>query len=377
MGSESQLGIVLSGGGSRAAFQVGVLKAIVEMKLPIRGSIISGLSAGAINAAFLGSQIHQPDQATLRLEQLWSSLSTDQVFSTRIFDLLKTGFKLIWDLSFGGIHHHTSTRALLKTEALRTLLQKHVNIEDLRRNIEAGEVAALTMAATDYSNGESVSFFDTKNLIQPWNRERRRAQVAEIHIEHVMASSAIPILFPPIAIGDRFFGDGCLRNASPLSSAIHLGSRKLIIVGVRKQSEAMKRLPDFQMPAFGRILSVLLNAILLDTTDFDVERMSRINETLQLLSKEQKSQTKLRPIDFVWITPSKDIGLMAKQNVHQLPFTLRYLLRGLGSKSESSEIASYLLFESDFCKRLIELGYSDAWARKSELESFFEKSDES
>jgi NTE family protein len=206
-----------------------------------------------------------------------------------------------------------------------------------------------------------------------WSRERRRSQFTEIQIEHIMASAAIPILFAPVAIADRFYGDGCLRNASPLSSAIHLGSRRLLIVGVRKQSESMKRLPDYQMPAFGRILSVLLNAILLDTTDFDVERLSRINQTLALISEGQKEKTHLREIDYVWITPSKDIGLMAKQSLSQLPFALRYLLRGLGSKSESSEIASYLLFESEFCKRLIELGYSDALARKSELESLFDK----
>lgn len=369
-----RLGLVLSGGGSRAAYQVGVVRALSELGYTFESSIISGFSAGAINAAYLACEVHDFQRATKNLERFWKELTPDKVFYTDIRRLLKSGIRLIWDLSFGGIHRHTSVRSLLDTAPLNELLTRHISLENLRKNISSGKLHALSMSATDYTNGESVSFFECREDVPIWNRKRRRAQVTSISVEHIMASAALPILFPPVAVGDRFYGDGCLRNAAPLSSAIHLGADRLLIVGVRKQSESLDRLPPNQFPSLGRILSVILNAILLDTTDFDVERLIRINHTLQWIPQETRKQVSLKPIEFVWITPSKDIGLLAKQYVGQLPLSIRYLLRGLGSKSEFSEIASYLLFDSGFCSRLIELGYQDTMNQKAEISKLFHSS---
>lgn len=354
-----KLGLVLSGGGARAAYQVGVLKALLEKRPDIQFHIVTGFSAGAINASFVASECQDMPKMLERLERLWGNIRPEDVFRTDPFAFLKNGLRLIWDLSFGGLHRHTGVRSLLDTDPLRRLLKKHSNYESLGHNIENDVLDAFAVSATDYGSAESVCFYQSKTLTSPWVRKRRRAEPVNFGVEHIMASSAIPVLFPSIQIGDRFYGDGCLRNAAPLSPAIHLGADRLLIVGVRRQREATDFLPKIGRPGLGRVFGVVLNAILLDTTDMDVERMARINQTISLLSEEEREKTKLRNVDFSWITPSVDLGELAKDFTNRLPAIIRYLLRGLGTKDEFSEIASYLLFDKDFCRSLIDLGYQD------------------
>jgi len=365
----AKLGLVLSGGGSRAAYQAGVLKGLVEIKPDIKIPILTGLSAGAINVGFLASEAASMHNAAHKLCELWSQLRTEQVFRTDFASLMKTGLRLILDLSFGGIYRHTSSNSLLRTDPLEKLLEEVIRFDNIPKNLELGHIDAVSVAATDYGNTESVSFFSARDLSRmPWTRKRRRSESLELHVEHIMASSSLPILFPPIKVGDSYFGDGVLRNAAPLSPAVHLGATKLLIVGVRKQRELIERVRLTKEPALGRIMSVVMNAILLDTADMDVERLQRINQTLSLLSPEGQAKSQLHPIDFVWITPSEDLGEIAKAHIYKLPRILRYLLRGTGSKSEYSEISSYLLFEPEFCTKLIELGYKDCLNRRPDIE---------
>jgi len=367
--SAAKLGLVLSGGGSRAAYQAGVLKGLVEIKPDIKIPILTGLSAGAINVAFLAGEAASMPRAIHRLCKLWSELRTDQVFRSDFATLMMTGIRLIMDLSLGGIYRHTASSSLLKTDPLERLLSEVIQFENIPKNLELGNIEAVSVAATDYGNTESVSFFSSRDhSAMPWTRKRRRSESVNLGVEHIMASSALPILFPPIRVRDSYFGDGVLRNTTPLSPAVHLGAEKLLIVGVRRQRESIERVRLEKEPALGRIMSVVMNAILLDTADMDVERLQRINQTISLLSEEGRQKSQLRPIDFVWITPSEDIGEIAKAHANKLPLILRYLLRGTGTKSEYSEISSYLLFEPEFCTKLIELGYKDCLKRRPDIE---------
>ena len=372
MSSKETTALVLSGGGSRAAYQAGVLKAVEEIAPHFRFSIITGFSAGAINASYLAAGAEDLKQAVTELCDLWERIKTDKVFTTNPVNVLHTGVRLMFDLGFGGLRKRTNISALLNTSPLRKTLQKHIDFKKIRENISKEQVDALAVFATDYGTAESVCFYDERGHIEPWIRMRRRAKRTDFHVDHIMASAALPLLFPPIQVDETYFGDGCLRNVAPLSPAVHLGGRKVFIVGVRRQKEALDRIQFKKRPSLGRVLSVVLNAILLDTTDMDVERMARINRTLSLMSAEDLARSPLKPIDFIWMTPSQDIGDLAKNYVKELPWVIRYLLRGTGSESEFSEIASYLLFESNFCKTLVELGYQDGLQRRDEILKFFE-----
>lgn len=371
-GSIPKLGLVLSGGGSRAAYQAGVMKAVTTIRSELKLPIITGFSAGAINAAHLASRAQSIRQAALELVQFWSEIQPHQVFRTDPKLFVWKGLKLIWELVFGGIHRHTSTSSLLNTDPLNKFLSERIDFQRIKSNLESGYLESLAVAATDYGSSESVAFYDDAFKREPWFRNRRRALPVDFRVEHIMASAALPMLFPPVKVGQSYFGDGCLRNVAPLSSAVHLGAERLLIVGVRKRREQMDQVSLDRRPPLGRVLSVVMNAILLDTTDLDVERLERINQTLSFMSEENRAKSPLRPIDFVWITPSEDIGEIAKHYAKDLPWVVKYLLRGTGSSQEHSEISSYLLFEPKFCSRLIDLGYEDAMKQKHKLQALLD-----
>lgn len=366
-------GLVLSGGGSRAAYQVGVMKALFELAPEYRPGILSGFSAGAINTGYLAMHADEPAFGIDKMEKLWSELHTENVFRTDFLNLILNGLRLIWDLSFGGIHQHTSVRALLDTRPLDSLLSREISSEKISANLKESCFDSVSVSATDYADGESVSFFQCRHRIEGFQRKRRRAEIAKISYQHIMASAALPLLFPSVQVGERHFGDGCLRNIAPLSTAIHLGAEALMVIGVRRQVEESDSLKLDRKPGLGRVLSVVMNALLLDTTDVDVERLQRTNELVDLAGAERAARLGFRKIDYLWFTPSQDIGKLAKDYSQDLPFSLRYLLRGTGSRAEFSEIASYLLFEPAFLKKLIEIGYEDVHRDKQRLFDFLER----
>lgn len=367
MQNSESLGLVLSGGGARGAYQSGVLKALLEIDPHLRFSIISGFSAGAINAAYLASHADDFLRGARTLVAIWENLKPSQVYDTSAYRVLLNGLRLVWDLSFGGIHRRTSTQSLLDTRPLRKLISESTDFDAIERHIQSQALKAFSVGATDYGTAESVSFYRDHGEMEAWYRKRRRAEPVKFRPEHILASSSLPVLFPAVDVGGSFYGDGSLRNVAPLSSAIHLGSDRLVIVGVRKQKERFDQKSQVGRPSLGRIIGVILNAILLDTTDTDVERLARINLTLKRIPKEQRDPKGLREVDFLWLTPTEDLGVVASDYVRDLPGIVRYLLRGLGSRAELSELASYLLFDSRFCTRLVEIGFDDTIKRKDEV----------
>lgn len=377
---ESRTALVLSGGGARGAYQAGVVKAIVEIAAALGNpkpiQVITGVSAGAINALYLAASAHDLLLAARVMEEAWSNLRTSDVFRTDVRSLGGIGLNWLIALSMGSWQNRLKAQALLDTSPLRTYLQNNIPFEEVSNNIAKGALKAVALTATDYTTSQSITFVQGSDPLTLWQRSSRRAEKAVLDVDHVMASSAIPIFFPPVEKQSRYFGDGCLRNMAPLSPAIHLGADRLIIVGVRRSStEEELRKRYSQAPGLARILSVMINSIFFDATEADMERMLRINrlvETLPRIPSFENPHIPLRPIDYVWIQPSEDIAAMARSHFDELPKLLKHLVSGLGSPDEASDLLSYLLFEPGFCRPLLELGYRDAVAQKASLEKFLQ-----
>lgn len=375
----SHTGLVLSGGGARGAYQAGVVQGISEIaaKLGLKNpfSIYSGVSAGAINAGFLSAECHDFQYASEKLSLLWSNLDSDQVFRSDALSIGRIGTKWIKDLSFGGIAGNTLSPSLLDTAPLKDLILKNLDFHKIDQRIKEQTLRALVITAVDYTSSMAVSFVQGEADLPNWQRSRRFSQKTPIHADHIMASSAIPVLFPPIKVDQHYYGDGCIRNMAPLSPAIHLGADRIIVVGVRRQtniSEGFKTGPQNE-PTIARIANVLLNAVLLDGIELDVDRLQKINDFMERVPENLRDHMNFRPIELTWIHPSVDIGHLAFENARKLPRLVRYLLKGLGSTEDAKEIISYLLFDPEFCTQLIEIGYKDAFARRAEIEKILQR----
>jgi NTE family protein len=366
-------GLVLSGGGARGAYQAGVLTAVSEISASLgikkTFSIYTGVSAGAINASFLASKADDFIAGSKDLCELWTRLDHERVFKSDALSLGRIGVQWLRDLSLGGITGKPAGPSLLDTAPLREMLLENLNFSAIQKNIEEGHLTALGLTAVDYHSSMSVTFIQGSNDLKIWQRARRYAERTNINSDHVMASAAIPVLFPPIKVADRWYGDGCIRNQAPLSAAIHLGADKLLVVGVRRQTK------DFVAHTPGpvrditvaRVLNLLLNSVLLDGIELDVDRLHRINEFMDRLPANLRDQMNFKSIQAVWVHPSEDIGELAFANARKLPKFVRYLLKGLGSTEDAKEIISYLLFDPDFCTQLIEMGYRDGMAQKQQI----------
>lgn len=369
------IGLILTGGGARGAYQAGVLHGIADIcdvaqiKNPYQ--IISGCSAGSINAAYLAANIHRMKDGAAELSAFWSKLKTNEIFKTDIFSLGHISSRLVFDLALGGMTKKKRTRSLLNTNPLADLVGRYVDFPQIRENINAGAFNALTVTATDYISSENVSFVMAKDESLGWARARRISEFSEISLNHIMASAAIPLFFPAYKIGEKYYGDGCLRNQAPLSPAIHLGASRLLVIGVKKKKPDDQHIrPGIIQPSMGRIISVLMNAILMDNVEYDIERLSRINTTIEAIPEDLRHTVPLRKIDFLHIRPSIDLGKLASEKFHLLPDTIKYLVSGLGTKVEASELISYLMFESEYCHELSRIGYDDALAQMQEILSF-------
>ncbi|MDB4971844.1 MAG: Patatin [Myxococcaceae bacterium] len=398
-------GLVLTGGGARAAYQVGALRALAEIlddKSPFQ--ILAGASAGAINST--GLAIHGDDfrAGVAHLLATWRSLLPDQVYRTDVGSLFSIGASWMRQLSSGGVFGAPSVNALLDTTPLRRLLERALPTRRIRQHIESGHLRGVAVTATSYHTGTAMSFFDGADDIAPWVRSSRLGTREPLTVSHVLASSAIPMFFPPVDIDGAWFGDGCVRLSAPLSPAIHMGAQRLVAIGIRyartpqetNALNAASRLgrsiapvptpasrwrPSITgitgprpRPTVSEISGVLLNAIFLDSLDSDVERMERINATLSLLTEEQHQRMRypLRSIPLLVLRPSRDLGSLAIEQYRRFPRTLRHLLRGIGASGESGwDLVSYLAFEPAYIERLMELGYDDTIVRRREVERFF------
>ena len=377
MPEKTRKGLVLPGAGARGAYQVGVLKAVASL-LPVDApnpfNVISGSSAGAINAAVLAGRAGNFDHAVRDMERVWANFRAEQVYRTDSWTMLKSSLHWLAALVLGGLGVR-NPRSLLDNTPLRELLQRDVHFDGIATAIEQGHLDAVAVTASGYSAARSVTFFQGRPGLKPWARVRRIGRAARLDIDHLMASAAVPFVFPPVQLGGEFFGDGSMRHRAPLSSAIHLGADRLLVIGVRDER------PDPEPPAsatpepptFAHLGGYMLDTLFMDGLYSDLERLSRINHILEQLGPNRLtgSLAELRPLHTLLITPKEDIRSVAARYAHELPRGVRLLLRGLGASSKSGmQLVSYLLFESGFTRALIEMGYRDALEMEDELRLF-------
>jgi NTE family protein len=371
----NKLGLVMTGGGARAAYQVGVVRALYEIleKPKHLFDVISGNSAGAINATYLAANCENWDVASTNLMHLWEGISPKDVFDLRTKTISSLGLKWLGSSVLGGMTSKGSNiNYLLDTSPLRKFLSKQISFSDIKNNVEKQNLHGISLSTTNYNSGSSVIFYQGGLEISDWLRSDRFSHRTELSIDHLMASSAIPFFFPPIQVEDSFYGDGCIRQTTPLSPAIHLGSDKIICIGVRYPHN-QNRMKDmafspFDNPTLGQILGVLLNSIFLDSLESDVERLGAINN---LVAAGQNPSMKEIPI--LMIRPSRDLGKMTERLNKELPGSLRYLLKGIGvSDSEGLDLLSYLAFDESYTKPLMELGYEDTRAMKNDILRFID-----
>ncbi len=368
---------MLTGGGARAAYQAGALLALAEV-LP-RGAVpfrtLCGVSAGGLNAAFLGAWRGDLEDAGHRLRDLWLELSPERVFRTDSARMIGIGTRWMRDLSAGGLFHRSRINFLLDATPLRDFLHERLPLADLRRNIASGAIRGFAVTATSYATNAAVTFFDGAPEIQPWVRATRVGVRTQIRLDHVMASASIPIFFPPVRIQGAWYGDGSVRMTAPLSPAIHMGAERLLVIGVRRwrePSELQPARPPSRRDALppSEIAGTLLNAVFLETIEADVERLEMVNRLVDRLPEERRGT--LRAIPTLVLRPTRDLGQLAGDQYRRFPRFLRYVLSGIGAQADSgSDLLSYLAFEPVYVGRLLELGYEDTLARRGEIERFF------
>ncbi len=373
----NQTALLLPGGGARAAYQVGVLKGIAALIGPVERNpfpIVCGTSAGALNAVALATKADDFTNAVRWLEELWMQLAIDNVYRTDWQGIMRNALRLVLSLINTGAAVGAPV-ALLDNTPLRELLGKELDFDSIGRHIKNGHLGAVCVTAMNYTLSCSMSFFQGGPDHANWQRWRRRGMAEPLQLTHLMASTAIPTIFPPERIGDNYFGDGALRQLTPISPALHLGASRVLIVPpsghLRNYNKPVLR---HESPAFGQIIGHLLNSAFMDSLESDIELLERVNEMLKLLPPEQRSQLsrKLEPIDLHVISPSQDIDVIADAHMHELPRTVRRFLRVTGSGHNSGGVnaASYLLFTRPFIEKLIALGCADVLSGKEKILEF-------
>ncbi len=360
----NDLALVLAGGGARAAYQVGALAGIAEhVGADFTFPLVTGVSAGAINAATLASHVGSFGEAVDKLERAWLGLSIDRVFRAGLLPLLFGGMKWAFVLASGGGRSLVKVKGVLDTRPLRKSLALHTNSEGIDANLASGRLRALALSATSYATGRTVTFVHGAEDVPTWRRAGRGSVRTRISEDHVLASSALPLIFPAIAIGDEYFGDGSIRQISPLAPAIHIGARRLLAISVRYRAPGNAQAESAGYPPPAQVMGMLMNAVFLDAMESDAERLERVNRSLIATSTDRPHPEGLQPLELLVLRPSRDLGDLARDLAGHLPHALRYLLRGLGSStSKSQDMLSYLLFERPYIERLIELGRADALA---------------
>lgn len=368
--------LILSGGGARAAYQVGVLGAIRDLLDEAAGNpfpVIVGTSAGAINAVALASGAPRLRASIARLTRIWRGFSTARIYRSDLSGVVRQAACFMSN-SLLGLGREVPV-ALLDNRPLAELLATEIDLAGIPRALADGHLRAVAVTAFGYSSGQAVTFYQAAEPISPWHRHRRIGVPAQLGRDHLLASSAIPLLFPPVRIGEEFFGDGAVRQTAPISPALHLGARRVLVIGVSGNPslgspQRPPRGPADCPPSLAQMGGHLLNSTFIDNLEADIELLERLNQFSRLLPPEQRG-AHLQPVEVLVIAPSRPLDEIAARHRSLLPRALRLFLSGPGAtRASGAGVLSYLLFEAGYCNELIELGYQDAMTRRAELEAF-------
>ena len=388
MSEPQKTALFLAGGGARAAYQVGVLQAILsllsEYGWPARQNpfeIICGTSAGAINATSLACRADHFEESVTHLLRIWRNLEVEQVYRADSIGVLRSGARWLSLLSFGWLlrkWHAQPPNSLLDNSPLVGLLHKMLDLPRLDHALHSGQLDALAVSASSYTGGSHVTFYQSARAIPSWHRAQRMSVQQQIGVDHLLASAAIPLIFPavPLYCNDRceYFGDGSIREVAPVSPAIHLGATKILVIGSGHVGGPQRNFAEYAgYPSLAQIAGHAMSSIFLDGLSVDLERIMRINATLSLLTPEQRRQTSLRRVNLLAITPSVPLDSLASRHVSSLPLPIKTLLSAIGAtERRGGALASYLLFEGSYTRSLIELGQVDTWSRRDEVLRFFD-----
>lgn len=373
--NDSQLALVMSGGGARAAYQVGFLRSLARSAPDLHIPILTGVSAGAINTVYLAEHSTSLAERAEALVKLWSGLTADQVFRVDTGSLARNVLRLGFKLVSGGAMAAPRSHALVDTTPLWSLLEKLLGAQDgkfpgIAANLKLGRLRAAAITTSSYSTGQSITWVQGEN-IELWERAHRKSVHCELEIAHVMASAALPILFPAVPIQGQWYGDGGIRLTSPLSPAVHLGADKIIAISTRyRRTRTEADRPAIEgYPPPAQVIGVLFNAIFLDLFDADALSVERVNRMIESIPASERRG--LRPVKLLVLRPSRDLGQLANAYEARLPRAFRFLTRGLGTKeTRANDLLSLVMFQPDYLQRLIELGETDGEARRAEVQAF-------
>ncbi len=377
--SRPETGIVLPGGGARAAYQVGVLKAIARMLPP--GSpcpfpVITGTSAGAINAVALACYADRFRAGVRALESVWSNFRTEQVYRTDAAAVMRSGLHWMTTVLLGGLGRR-NPQSVFDNQPLMSLLSDRIPVDRIQGHIDAGILHAVSVTVSSYRSGRSVSFFQGAPTAEPWRRARREGRRAKLGVHHMMASTALPLVFPARSVEGEYCGDGALRQVMPLSPALRLGARRLLVVGARDERPAAEPPAGTfdSRPNLGHIAGYMLDTLFMDGLYSDLERVTRINMLLDCFGegRQTSGMPDLKRVETLVVLPSLDLRDLATGHADEMPLSIRLLLRGLGAYGpRGGQLLSYLLFERGFTRALIQLGYEDAMSRRAHVMALLE-----